>query len=276
MNKDRLQLPCPLKELRCDTTSFGPYAYTRDAPDNCVSSIHRKEDVNVIKQGKNNKSFVSGRNNTNQYLFEVKTEPEVFCNKPVQVYPTNYDSLYVVIDFGGFDLVSEKRMGFSGGTKHLQYYQHSVSSDGRLFVHQPESPHTDDPNPETPHYLNLDYEFHQGTKLDYLFFESSKMLRGYKIQLLKNQCEQERTQSLTIMMLSMENPRLAGYKLTGNRSMFLSTDGSLAWLYRCPLMRSPPHVMNQFYDEIPIFYKNAIFFVDPITNIPRCSSSKLL
>ena len=29
-------------------------------------------------------------------------------------------------------------------------------------------------------------------------------------------------------------------------------------------MRSPPHVMNQCYDKISIFYKNAIFFVDPI------------
>ena len=63
----------------------------------------------------------------------------------------------------------------------------------------------------------------------------------------------------------MENPRQAGYMLTGNRSMFLSTDGSLAWFYHCPLMRSPPHVMNQSCDKIPIFYKNAIFFVDPIT-----------
>ena len=30
-------------------------------------------------------------------------------------------------------------------------------------------------------------------------------------------------------------------------------------------MRSPPHVMNQCYDKIPILYKNAIFFFDPIT-----------
>ena len=57
------------------------------------------------------------------------------------------------------------------------------------------------------------------------------MLEGCEIQLLKNLCEQERTQILTILMHSMENPRLAGYMLTGNRSMFLSTDGSLAWLY---------------------------------------------
>ena len=63
----------------------------------------------------------------------------------------------------------------------------------------------------------------------------------------------------------MENTRLAGYMLTENLSMFLSTDGSLAWLYHCPLMRSPPHVMNQFFEKIPIFCKNAIFFVDPNT-----------
>ena len=91
------------------------------------------------------------------------------------------------------------------------------------------------------------------------------MLEGSEILLLKNLCEQERTQILTILILSLENPRLAGYMLTGNRSMFFSTNGSLACLYHCPLMRSPPHVMNQCYDKIPIFYKNAIFFVDPIT-----------
>ena len=66
-------------------------------------------------------------------------------------------------------------------------------------------------------------------------------------------------------MLSIENPRQAGYMLTGNRSMFLNTDGSFAWLYHCPLMLSPSHVMNQCYDKIPIFYNNAIFFVNPIT-----------
>ena len=168
----------------------------------------------------------------------------------------------MVIYFGGFDLVSWKRKAFSGGTQHLQYYQPSVSSDGRLFVHEPESPHTDNPNPQTSQYLNLDYELHQGTKLDYI---SSKMLESSEIQLLKNPSGQEATQILTILMLSMENPRLAGFMLTGNRSMFLSTDGSLAWLYHCPLLRSPPYVMNQCYDKIPIISKDAIFFVDPIT-----------
>ena len=52
LSKDRLQLLCPLEELGCDTTIFDPYAYTWDAPDNCVSAIHQKEDVNMIKQEK--------------------------------------------------------------------------------------------------------------------------------------------------------------------------------------------------------------------------------
>ena len=83
-------------------------------------------------------------------------------------------------------------------------------------------------------YLNIDYEMHLGTKIDYLFFQSSRLLQATEIQLLQNQCEQGRTQFLTNLMLALQNPRLAGYMLTGNRSMFLETDGSVAWLYHCP------------------------------------------
>ena len=113
-------------------------------------------------------------------------------------------------------------------------------------------------------YLNMDYEMHNGTKLDYLFFQSSILLQSFEIQLLKNQCEQERTQILTNMISSLENPRLAGYMLTGNRSMFLETNGSLAWLYHCPLVHSPLHTMNQCYDRIPILYEGQIQLVDLI------------
>ena len=66
-------------------------------------------------------------------------------------------------------------------------------------------------------------------------------------------------------MLALENPRLAGYMLTGNRSMLLETDGSVAWLYPCPKVNSPLHTMNQCYDKIPILYRAQIQFVDPIT-----------
>ena len=53
--------------------------------------------------------------------------------------------------------------------------------------------------------------------------------------------------------------------LTANQSMFLGTDGSLAWLYHCPLVHSPLHTKNQCYDCIPILYEGQIQFVNPIT-----------
>ena len=114
-------------------------------------------------------------------------------------------------------------------------------------------------------YLNMDYEMHLGTKLDYLFFQSSRLHQASEIQLLRNQYQHERTQILTILMLSLENPRLAGNMLTGNRSMFLENDVSLAWLYHCPPLHSPLHTRNQCYDRIPILYEGLTEFVDPIT-----------
>ena len=123
---------------------------------------------------------------------------------------------------------------------------------GQLYAHNPQLEGTrlqQDDNPNS--YLNMDYEMHLGIKIDYLFFQSSRLIQATEVQLLQNQCEQERTQILTKLTLALENPRLAGYMLTGNRSMFLETDGSLAWLYHCPKVHSPLHTMNQCYDKVP-------------------------
>ncbi len=77
--------------------------------------------------------------------------------------------------------------------------------------------------------ITLDYEVHLGTKLDYIMYFNTQQLQSSEIQMLSQQCETERTQLLLILMLSLENSRLAGYILNGNRSMFLDTDGSVAW-----------------------------------------------
>ena len=66
-------------------------------------------------------------------------------------------------------------------------------------------------------------------------------------------------------MTSLENPRLEGYILTVNRSMSPDVDGSLAWLYSCPQVRSPLNTFNLCYDKTPILCEGKIQFVDPIT-----------
>ena len=77
---------------------------------------------------------------------------------------------------------------------------------------------------------------------------NAKKLRHSEMTLLQNQCELERTQVLTVMMLALQNIRLAGYMLTGNRSMFLETDGAFGWLYYCPKKVSPLKILEKCFD----------------------------
>ena len=91
------------------------------------------------------------------------------------------------------------------------------------------------------------------------------MLRTAELALLTNQCELERSMILNTLMLSIESPRLAGYSLTRNRSMFLETNGNVAWLYHCQKFYSPLQLMDACYNRIPIMYREKIHFVDPIT-----------
>ena len=97
-----------------------------------------------------------------------------------------------------------------------------------------------------------------------IFSSNSRLLQTSAINRLKNQWEQQATQILTIFMLSPITLHLAGFMLTGNRSMFLKTDDSLAWLCHFALVHSPLHALNQCFDRIPIVYEGQIQFVDTI------------
>ena len=182
-----------------------------------------------------------------------------------KVYPTEYDSMYVAIHYVGFDM--KTRRNFNELGPHLSQYQNNAffSKLGNIHVYSLQ------PKPADLYinrWLNKDYEVQQGTKLDYLFFENSRAVQASELNLLKNQCEQEKIQFFTNLTLSLENLRPGGYMLTGNRPMFLETDGSLAWFYSCPQLRSLLHTLNQCYDKIDILYKRQTQFVDPITRQP--------
>ena len=102
-------LPCALEKLGCETTSLDPYAYIWDCPDNCVLSVLPTEDVNMVKQGAMY-YIIRGPDSTTKFVFEVKNSPQKHCGKPTDIYATNYDSLYVAIISGGFDLRSERNL----------------------------------------------------------------------------------------------------------------------------------------------------------------------
>ena len=166
-------LPCALEELGCETTSLDPYAYIWDYPDNCVLSVLRTEDVNMVKQGTKN-YIITGPDSTTKFVFELKDNPQKHCGKPTDIYPTNYDSLYVLNISGGFDLRSGWNLGKerNGATQLLQYIPLTENNGfARLYAYDPK--HTSHKTSDEGMYLNMDYEMHMGTKLDYLFFQSS-------------------------------------------------------------------------------------------------------
>ena len=78
-------------------------------------------------------------------------------------------------------------------------------------------------------------------------------------------CELERNELLTILVMSVQNPQLAGLLLTGNRSNFLYVEGSTAWLYDSPYFLSPLYKADRCIDRIPIHFKDTLMYVDPIT-----------
>ena len=183
-------LPRAVEELGCETTSLNPYAYIWDYPDNCVLSILRTEDVNMVKQGTKN-YIISGPDSTTKFVFEVENNPQKQRGKPTDIHHTNYDSVFVAIISGGFDLRSGRnlRKERNGATQLLQCIAPTENNGfAQLYAYDPK--HTSHKTSEEDMFLKMDYEMHMGTKLDYLFFQKTQLLQASEIQLLKNQCEQ--------------------------------------------------------------------------------------
>ena len=274
-NKDRKKLPCLLMEGGCETTTLDSFAYTWDTPENCVMTKILTQDAKMLHfplrtdQKENQFFFLSEFNNTGKGMnIKLKVFPENYelCGKTERLYKTNFESLFVNYQ-GGFAMpggelrtkeYSSNAYQFSiDNTSQVSYTSLSFSEvNGKWVGAQPwRSVGADE----------IDYELHLGTKLDYIMYFNTKQLRHSEMTLLQNQCELERTQMLTILMLAMQNTRLAGYMLTGNRSMFLDTDGNVAWLYHCPKFLLPLRVLGKCYDRIPILFERTTKFVDPIT-----------
>ena len=114
-------------------------------------------------------------------------------------------------------------------------------------------------------FATLDYDAHINTKIDFTINHVFKSMTVQELNTLHTICELERTQLLTILAMSVKNPQLAGFLLTGNRSNFLYVEGSTAWLYDCPHFISPLYKADKCFDRIPIHYRETIMYVDPIT-----------
>ena len=146
-------ITCDLDELGCETTPLDPYAYTWEAPENCILSVLKKDYAHMLR---NDKLYFTASQNTskNKYLFEVKNHSQHLCNKPTEIYPTTYDSMYVALHYGGFDMKTGRKTN-ERGPQLLQYqYNAFFPKPGNLYVYIPQ-PKAADPYIKT--WLNMDY-----------------------------------------------------------------------------------------------------------------------
>ena len=114
-------------------------------------------------------------------------------------------------------------------------------------------------------FATIDYDAHINTKIDYTITHVFRSLTVQELNTLQTIYELEQNQLLTILAVSVQNPQLAGFLLTGNRSNFLYVEGSTAWLYDCPHFLSPLYKADRCFDRIPIQIKDTLMNVDPIT-----------
>ena len=104
-------------------------------------------------------------------------------------------------------------------------------------------------------FATIDYDAHINTKIDYTINRVFRSMTVQELNTLQTVCELERNQLLTILAMSVQNPQLACFLLTGNGSNFLYVEGSTARLYDCPRFLSPLHITDRCFDRIPIHFK---------------------
>ena len=178
------------------------------------------------------------------FLFQVFNKPQSLCTHPQIAYPTPYDYLYISFR-DGFDLnTGEAFHKFNSDTgaitsKNTYYSSDNKTVDTKLY--------------QT--YENIDFEAQLGTKIDYLHFKNLRQLQTSTIELLRNDCELELSTILNTLMNYRENPCLAGFTLTRNRSIFIKTTSNVAWLYNCPEFHSPLQILISAIIEYQFFLK---------------------
>ena len=143
--------------------------------------------------------------------FEIYLIAQTFCGKPDPLYSTQYEEIFVTY-LAGFDMNTGQPRPHSmidqrtGG--QMQY-----GNTNKKYV----LPVLNKSN----NFATLDYDAQINTKIDLTINHVFKSMSVQELKTLHTVCELERTQLLTILAMSVKNPQLAGFLLTGNRINFL-------------------------------------------------------
>ena len=194
-------------------------------------------------------------NNPSLSRFEVFLNAQTFCGKPDPLYSTQYSDIFVTYT-NGFNMKT--------GQPNTQFIINEYIS-GKIVLDNSNNKFTFPALNVSNDFATNDYDAHINTKIDCTINHVFRSMTVQELKTLHTVCELERNQLLTIFAMSVQNPQLAGFLLTGNRSNFLYVEGSTAWLYDCPHFLSPLYKSDRCLDRIPIRFKDTLMYVDPIT-----------
>ena len=194
-------------------------------------------------------------NNPSPSRFEVFANAQTFCGKPGHLYSTQNSDLLVTYT-NGFNMHT--------GQPNPQSILNEYIS-GKIVLDNSNNKIKFPALNVSNNFATIDYDAHVITKIDYAINHVFQSMTVQELNTLHTVCELERNHFLTIFAMSVQNPQLAGFLLTGNRSNFLYVEGSTAWLYDCPHLLSPLYKAIRCFDRIPIHFKDTLMYAHPIT-----------
>ena len=136
---------------------------------------------------------------------------QTFCGKPDPLYSTQYS-----------DLCDTYTDGFIMHTGQLN--SHSMIDEyisGKIVLDTSNNKFIFPALNVSNNFAIIDYDALIDTKIDYTFNHVFRSMTVQALNTLHTICELERNQLLTKLAMSVQNPQLAGFLLTGNRSNFL-------------------------------------------------------
>ena len=152
--------------------------------------------------------------------FEVYPTSQTFCGKPDPLYSTQYSDLFVTYT-NGFNM----RTGQPNSHSMIDEY-----ISGKIVLDNSINKFVFPAINVSNNFATIENDAHINTKIDYTINHVFLSMTVQEPNTLHTICELERNQLLTILAMSVQNPQLAGFLLTGNRSNFLYVEGSTAWL----------------------------------------------
>ena len=193
-------------------------------------------------------------NNPSLLPFEVIPNAQIFCGVPDPLHFTQHSDFFVTYT-DGFNMHTGQP---NPQSMIYEYTSRKIVLDN--FNNKFIFPALNFSNI----FATTDYDARINTKIDYTINHVFCSMTVQELNTLHTICELERNQLLTRLAMSIQNPQLAGFLLTGNRSNILDVEGSTAWLYDCPHFLSPLYKADRSFDCIPIHSKDTLMYVEPI------------